>query len=115
MIEDLIARLKQATGPDLDLDHAIATVVRPSDGHGVLLYTASIDAALTLVPEGLYWMTGFGRVREAEPLGGMAIFEPGETEVTFSEAEGATVPLAICIAALKARKSTLTSADRGPA
>ena len=50
MHSELIERLVKATGPDLDLDHAIAAAVRPADGHGVLLYTGSIDAALTLVP-----------------------------------------------------------------
>lgn len=66
-------------------------------------YTASIDGALTLVPEGKYWMIGFGRRAEPEPLGAAVFFEPrGSFDVPIAQAEAATVPLAICAAVIEA-------------
>lgn len=66
-MRELIERLERATGSDLDLDHAIAAAINPEDGHGVLLYTASMDAALTLaslLPDDF----GIGVMRSSYPL-----------------------------------------------
>lgn len=120
-MDDLIARLKKTTGQDWKLDQEIFALAEgwsyPLVGaaqqqfecatlaHGRTNYTASIDAALTLVPKGLYWMAGFGKCREDEPLGGVAIFRPGNEDIPEAQAEAATVALAICIAALTARQS----------
>ena len=76
-LSDLIARLEKATGPDLELDEQIqaaisgATLEKQADGRNayhrdgfwisigkVLPYTSSIDAAMTLVPEG--WRVNSG-------------------------------------------------------
>lgn len=61
-LNDLIARLKQATGPSRELDEQIAALCHPTDEPFLAafengrdypdLYTSSIDAALSLVPEG---------------------------------------------------------------
>jgi len=64
-------------------------------------FTASIDAALTLVPEGLNWLIGRGRARPDEPLYGVQLLD-GERVVAGAE-NNATPALAICAAALKAR------------
>ena len=85
MSNDLIARLEAATGPDRELDAAIALTVGLDIGRGrahsqdsrVSAYTASIDAALTLVPKGWgvvvrRWADGTGRgVAHCYPPGGL--------------------------------------------
>jgi hypothetical protein len=112
----LIERLEAATGPDreLDLDLALAVGLltsplergcwvdpgecidggKEADGTTfvALAYTASIDAALALVPEGAIWM-----VSTEEP-GPYAAIEGG-----YCAYMAPTPALAICIAALKAR------------
>ena len=67
-------------------------------------YTASIDTAVSLVPEGFYWHVGHGRTRDDEPLGGASVIAAGSLE-TISEAEATTAALALCAAALRARAS----------
>ena len=77
-MDELIARVEAATGPDRELDADIQDIIDPADGdriasgfcvpsHGITRtrrdwlkhiakrYTASIDSALTLVPEGWEW------------------------------------------------------------
>lgn len=68
-------------------------------------YTASLDAAVTLVPEGCWRHSGSGKLDEDEPLWGCVVEEPwapptaelGSGESNHNEA------LAICAAALRAR------------
>lgn len=79
-------------------------------------YTTSIDAALTLVPEGCAWVVNWPAYKLEDHIGGMGKFkyQSGKTfagvRASFSshlgsdyEAYGATPALALCIAALKAR------------
>ena len=66
--------------------------------------TGSIDAAMTLVPEGKYWVCGFGKVSADEPFGGAQIIEPESSE-EIAEGQGATVALALCAASLRARSN----------
>lgn len=100
---DLITRLESADGPSRELDAEIAVVCGidigrskgdPND-HRLPAYTASIDAALTLVPEGRHteieiWTDGRGRA-EFNGVG------------TTCGAWGRTPALALAAAALKAR------------
>lgn len=66
--------------------------------------TASIDAALTLLPERCGWIVGNGRVRHDEPLGGARITSlDGDTVI--AEAEAATPCLALLAAILRARQT----------
>ena len=116
MSNDLIARLEAATGASRELDAAIAEAVGyivrydKADPRGttpyyqpvpdyswrpVPTYTASIDAALTLVPEGWDY-TIYSR-------GEVSVHRSKSGTRTFYDAEAATPALAICIAALKAR------------
>lgn len=67
-------------------------------------FTGSFDDAKTMIPPGLYWHAGEGKTRADEPLGAASIIAPGSLE-TISEAEHASVIIAMCIAALKARAS----------
>lgn len=107
-----------ATGPDRELDreiapliglrivnegHPIGRVCYDENSHGVPLpaFTASIDAAMTLLAPGTLWAVGsmedgpFARLCWPQPDGG---FTGG-----YFEAEAATAPLALCAAALRAR------------
>lgn len=117
---DLIARLEAATGPDRELSDAVLLAcgwtVDHEDHEGVIWKApdgsliagdhhpaASIDAALTLVPEGWSWKllfepaVSFFRVviRHAQKL---------EDVAPAFVVHGATPAIALCIAALRARK-----------
>jgi len=133
-MKDLIERLEKATGPDGELDAAIwLTVDRHTAsrcywnaapglpkpipealplglGRNAVIsnsprYTTSIDAALTLVPEGMWWLIGAGQMRPEEPLYGAQIRKPGFSTggQVVSDAEHNCMAIALCIAALKAR------------
>lgn len=105
---ELIAALEKATGPDALLDADIwQEIGRPDtrtyDGRGcILVYTASIDAALALVPEGLGWGIPFGPCTAHD---GNKERRWWEAEVGPHLAEGATPAIALCIAALRAREA----------
>jgi len=121
----LIARLEKATGPDRELDARIyAACFHPhgfdrmaerafnrhdlrsyvwydTEGRritcwGDKAFTGSLDAAVTLVPEGFYW---------SYDIRGCAIVCAGEppSEI-YGDCRGHPSPvIALCIAALKAR------------
>jgi hypothetical protein len=63
---ELADRVEAATGPDRELDIATQRIVRDKPGliyglHACPPYTASLDAAATLVPEGWDWSaSGYG-------------------------------------------------------
>jgi hypothetical protein len=108
---DLIERLEKATGPDVDLDEAIACFLAPPHPrHGKPVgmiyapkYTASIDAALTLVPKDLAW-----RVDVMTGLPGAIVCVPNawvSHKTAPTHWAGTTPAIALCIAALKARAS----------
>jgi len=112
---DLLTRLEKATGPDRELDEALAEIAEwdPDEHHGEDLphYTASIDAALTLVPEGWQWQIS---TRAPEPHAGRAYVHNGELQMTgagmarnpayrAAETTAPTPAIALCIAALRAR------------
>jgi hypothetical protein len=90
----IIERLEAASGPDDALDHDIGMLV----GFGGS-FSASIDAALSLVPEGWNWT-----IRGADVLGASKPYAllglPGLAE---TEAHGATPAIALVSAALRAR------------
>ena len=78
-------------------DEAAFRIDRMMDGEN---YTASLDAAMTLVPEGAeVAMQSFGGP------GPMALVKPNERFVS-----GKTLPLALCAAALRARTKQETPA-----
>ncbi|MDX0230304.1 hypothetical protein GOC14_07050 [Sinorhizobium meliloti] len=111
MIEELIEKLKAATGPDANLDEALNQYFLMIEGYP----TASIDAALILFkaifpdgPDQHYSMTIWtGRnpaarlmyhQRDADAEGGWGI---GWLNHPF-EVRARTEPLAICLAVLEA-------------
>lgn len=89
-MDELIERLKQATGPDPELDYDIQCEM---DGRGKPpAYTGSFDAALTLVPRGVWWRCSCDiDLTPTAVVGGSQYAEVG-----------ATPAIALCIAALKA-------------
>lgn len=93
---ELAERVEKASGPAFVLDRAISDAM----GHGDQLvrpYSASLDAAMALVPEGLAFeltTTGF---KPGATVCGSSIFD------THEGAYAATPTLALCAAALRAR------------
>lgn len=111
---ELIERLEKADGASRDLDAAIyvATIkgAYPDETvedrlkyarHACYRYTASLDAALTLVPdlegEKLDWLVGFD---DDVPV---ATIHRQHQELAWQP--GSTPAIALCIAALKVRAS----------
>ena len=90
----LAERCEQAARPDRELDFAIAAGVgwpdSPNLHQHARRYTESLDAAVTLVPDGLGWMI----------MGNAA-------KVGRLPSRGATPALALCAAALRARAAML--------
>ncbi len=101
--DELISALEKATGPDRWIDNEIAKLIgleMPSDCAGwPAEFTHSIDAALTLVPEG--WSYNIGK----NEIGTNAQVVLGRSHPTNSNVflEGTHIAIVICIAALKAR------------
>jgi hypothetical protein len=101
-LADLIARLEAATGPAFVLDEAImlwryADAGLPQSANP-LSYTASIDDAMTLVPEGWHAVIN---ARPDWPTVELHEFPLPCRIVPLLHAR--TPALALCIAALKAR------------
>ncbi len=109
-MRDLIARLESATGPDRKLDAAIRETVglvwredfyvwsqTGSRYRGQVNFTASLDAALMLVPAGHVVDLG----RYADGSADCAVYASEREPYDIAGAE--TPALALCIAALRAR------------
>lgn len=117
---DLLDRLRAAGGPDRRLDIEIACFVSGlsvehfneaiSDGGDWSeeewpRYTASLDSAMTLVPEGMEWVvTSNGAKASMWDKNNHDIHE------IRNSGEVATPALALCIAALLARSSPMAAA-----
>lgn len=115
-MDDLIARLEAATAPSRELDVLIAQAVGEPWGAGgysiggnwgerAARYTASIDVALTLVPEGWHWCA-CGPSDTHLPIA-YIVPDMGRTPWPkwVDDIEGATPAIALCIAALRARSA----------
>ena len=126
MTADLIKRLEEATAPNKKLFvEAYEAVHGKSDidikfGRFLILLDAGAwtDAALTLVPEGWNWHGGFwatwpGTKAGEQPNARMCVtrgtlytWEWIEKKGDGHNGRAATIPLALCIAALRARSSS---------
>lgn len=109
-LTDLAARIEGLTGPDQHVDQIIWIVTDPRNGGGVFCdvflperdsvpipaYTASLDAAMTLVPEGCSWTIQ----RNRNALATFASCGPN------TDAYAATPALALCAAALRAQEAS---------
>ena len=126
---DLAARVEGLAGPDREVDEAIqctihgATAEMQRHGHNayhkngrwisigkILSYTASIDAAMTLVPEGFYWDVAKG-VRRANkgPYWASCYNDAMLAEMIDSDPviPGNTPALALTAASLRARAAMM--------
>lgn len=70
-----------------------------------LSYLTSLDAALSLVPNGLNWLIGRNYLGVTGAPYGAQLTQPGSgwTDEVVAEAEVDSAPLAVCIAAMQAR------------
>lgn len=134
-MRDLIERIEAATGPDRELDAEIfraigapapfqfmnklialeyndqeqAYFARVSDDMHVKYsppaYTASIDAAMTLVPEGVTYvrLEICARGKHGQHCRTSLEWLLGDVEEERESGHGLTAPLALCAAALRAR------------
>lgn len=94
----LAARVEAAAGADRALDRAIAMAAMPPERRGMYVrrhYTASLDAAASLVPEGWQWVVG---QNDSAPVGTAFAIKDRALDAT-----GATPALALTAAALRAR------------
>ena len=127
--EELIAALEKATGPSRDLDAAIFAHVGLTEfqerhcrqwcgqngrtdltrGHYLAAwapdFTRSIDAALTLVPEGWRWSLDWTQRSGYQDCGRADLYAPGSgiQPPDVCDVYAATPAIALCIAALKAQ------------
>lgn len=97
---ELAERCEASTGPDQALDRDIQRAVAPDDL--MQHYTASLDAAMTLVPEGWWGCIEQERpTRDCEASLSPPVSEPwGPRSINTS---AATPALTLCAAALRAR------------
>jgi hypothetical protein len=83
-------------------------------------FTASVDEALRLLPEGCDWLIGRGQTRPDEPPYGVQVFPAHsgrmvEMPVPLAEGEHPSLAIAICIAALEARAAIAKASGQGGA
>ncbi len=110
-LHDLVERLETATGPDRKIDAAICRLCVPKKfGFAKLRdwprYTASIDAAITLIPEWLAYQCGcdIDLTPTARVFG----------HDVHTEEFAASPAIALCIAALKARAAIARATGAAP-
>jgi hypothetical protein len=95
---ELAERCEQETGPDRELDRIIRDAMfQPCMNNGAD-YTASLDAAMTLVPGGASIDLRTAQTR----AGAVAMVHPPQMRPTII-CRAATPALALCAAALRAR------------
>lgn len=102
---ELAERCEQATGPDRELDYAIFKAMarkdapnhwRPNDGD---FFTASLDTALTLVPEGCVWNAG----NDTGAAWAHVWTDGPDYDGMIPGSRAVTPALALCAAALRAQ------------
>ncbi len=109
-IADLLARVRAATGHDVDLDAAIDAEL-PLDGADAPAYTASVDACLALIGHALpgwHWHVGYG-AKGVMPYARVS----DRTNTHRAEATAATVPLALLDALLQAKLAEGEAGETG--
>lgn len=116
---ELAERCEKAEGPSDTLDVELTLAVFPDSypAPKLMRYTASLDAALTLVPEGYLWTAATYRAEEDAP----PYYADCMSPETFSGAEWGEAftgqangpALGLCAAALRARATQGIEAGTG--
>ncbi|WP_267550301.1 hypothetical protein [Rhizobium rhizogenes] len=107
-LEELIAALEKATGPNYELERLITEVSgypntnRTADGHippnsRFPNFTASVDAALALIGDDEFELTNLYGVAR------VTVHNQGDFGPSYGSHDGGSLPIAICIAALRAK------------
>lgn len=110
--EELAGRVEAAMGPDRDLDRDIANLAHGYANDGsVPRFTASLDSALTLVPEGLLFRVLNHDPATLKPPCFAEVGQPSHSEYG-QETFAATPALALTAACLRARASSLLPGGR---
>lgn len=101
----LIQRVEAAEGPSRELDHAISMALSPCnammDARACPRYTASLDAAASLVPDGAFWIVS----RSSYETRRYVEIPTAAAVVGSIRSDAATPALALCAAALRARQA----------
>lgn len=118
----LAERVEAATGPDRELDECIGMAIGLKNtmrvGHECLgtdrvvpvrcpTFTASLDAAMTLVPEGCDWSVDNFDGANGKPSAWVHV---RKSSAAIEQVTGATPALALTAAALRARAAAQVSA-----
>ena len=104
-LEALLARVLEGTGPDRELDFAIAAAFgwpdSPNLHQHARRYTASLCAAITLVPDGWSWHSALRTYFTPFRATG-SVWQEGQQYALFN-ADAATPARALIASCLKAR------------
>lgn len=103
---ELREALQRATEPDSRLDAELHLKLKPQVTTTAVTreqmfgpYTGSVDAAMTLVPEGAWWMFGKGKIDPYEPLFGAVFYEQGtDKQLGLGGEHDYGLPFALCLA-----------------
>ena len=102
---ELARRCEDAEGPDRNLDAMIHFAIKNGIGCGMAqdapAYTSSLDAAMTLVPEGCDGMLGVPPARRKCNQIWAQVWDARKGQ-SRNESVGSTPALALCSAALRA-------------
>jgi len=124
----LASACEMASGPNIALEQAIALAVygaEATDVTGITVidgiawrvpaYTASLDAAKTLIPAGWWWSTGDCSVSADASCGPDVAHCSKDMRVRFDDGilidQPSTPALALCSVALRARAATMGGSD----
>jgi hypothetical protein len=100
---ELAARCEAATGPDRLLDDDIMYATQNIIVDNPAAYTASLDAAMTLVPEGCGWLgTDTAAEKWAQIVRNGQLDDGSPIIQGMNTAKGSTIALALTAAALRA-------------
>lgn len=101
---ELIAALENAEGPSRKIDTEIADIsgIRLGQLGHALPYTSSIDAALTLVPEGWGVSLKVAPIKDGVKNQHCWVTDWGESDEEMDAINCATPAIALCIASLRA-------------
>lgn len=117
-LDDEIAFAVSAMGERVPCGHTFNRITGHKSGIAARHYTTSIDAAMTLVPEGWrvskleqHWRTGrwIAQLSERPTEGQLKAFDDGKTigwNTADTSPDAATPALALVVAALRSRSSS---------